>query len=54
MSFLLRLSTANQYEQSPSDGPRRRRSSPRPGISVLITSAPNSAMSVPQNGPATT
>src|SRR5262245_14954795 len=54
MSFLFRLSTANQYEQSPSEGPRRRRSSPRPGISVLITSAPNSAMSVPQNGPATT
>src|SRR6266446_6671015 len=39
MSFLFRLSTANQYVQPSSDGPRRRRSSPRPGISVLITSA---------------
>src|SRR6516164_3973127 len=54
ISFLLRLSTANQYSQPSSDGPKRRRSSPRPGISVLITSAPNSAISAPQNGPATT
>src|SRR5213594_4723883 len=54
MSFLLRLSTANQYVQPSAVGPRRRRSSPRPGISVLITSAPNSAISAPQNGPATT
>src|SRR6267142_3361036 len=53
-SFLFRLSPANQYVQPSSVGPRRRRSSPLPGISVLMTSAPNSAISAPQNGPATT
>src|SRR5712691_9157027 len=53
MTFLLRLSTDHQYVQSPSDGPSRRRSSPLPGSSVLITSAPNSAIRAPQKGPAT-
>ena len=34
-------------------GPRRRRSSPRPGCSTLITSAPNSPSRVQQKGAAT-
>src|SRR5215468_4678985 len=53
MTFLLRFSTDHQYVQSPSDGPSRRRSSPLPGSSVLMTSAPNSAIRAPQKGPAT-
>src|SRR5882672_1289977 len=54
IDFLLRDSTSHQYESPSRTGvPRRRRSSPRPGCSTLITSAPNSPSSVAQNGAAT-
>src|SRR5882672_1192599 len=54
IDFLLRDSTSHQYESPSRTGvPSRRRSSPRPGCSTLITSAPNSPSSVQQNGAAT-
>src|SRR5688572_3300656 len=54
IDFLLRDSTSHQYDSPARAGvPRRRRSSPRPGCSTLMTSAPNSPSSVQQKGAAT-
>ena len=54
IDFLLRDSTSHQYESPSRAGvPSRRRSSPRPGCSTLMTSAPNSPSSVQQKGAAT-
>src|SRR5688500_6126052 len=54
IDFLLRDSTSHQYDSPSRAGvPSRGRSSPRPGCSTLITSAPNSPRSVAQKGAAT-
>src|SRR3990167_7678966 len=54
MDFLLRDSASHQYESPSAAGvPSRRRSSPFPGCSTLMTPAPNSPSRVQQNGAAT-
>src|SRR5713226_8470652 len=51
--FLFRDSASHQYESPGCAGrPSRRRSSPTPGCSTLMTSAPNSPRSVAQTGAA--
>src|SRR3990170_3687446 len=54
MDFLFRDSASHQYESPSAAGvPSRRRSSPVPGCSTLMTPAPNSPSKVQQNGAAT-
>src|SRR6266508_7033467 len=52
--FLLRLTDMKYVASPPTKGGQLRVSSPRPGSSILITSAPMSPSIIEQNGPAST
>ena len=52
--FLLRLTDMKYVASPPTNGGQLRVSSPLPGSSILMTSAPMSARIIEQNGPART